>query len=655
MRVWRTIWVGIGCLALSITSGADEPKIYAYIWSPKNADIQSVLSKDYLVLRALLALTKPTPYIVASGDSIDYIIRKRYLVSQRYRNAYSLYFKRILELNPVLSSTTILSVGLTIQIPSGPIYGGTELGKEATSQHVKQVMFAKLSKNAYDLGVSTNQKIQTFSTRSLGAYLSPSAHPSADTRNKLFQIIQMRGLVNAIDLQKHPESRLNQMQVLDLVVTDDAGQAAITSIVKSDPQNLMPGMFPVSDSMPATCTQPCTSCAMSLHIPPLVDLSKARVLVEDTGIVAGVIDPNRLIPEKPGDDGSDDSPVRHGTFVYSQIAAPATPGVSTEFGVIPKNNVYVAKAVEDVGKTQYFKMSDIMNGWKIFSSQMNTDSTAAKTWVVNVSAFGEPIPDPDHPPVIPNDGHLLIVAAAGNHDKEDEPALYAFPRLSNGSTPLIIAGALGTDGNPTNYSNWNSVYVHLFAPGDCVCGAPGQINGTSQATPFVSTAAAVLASAKPDWNPLYVMWRLISTADHPPALSGKAFAGTINLARALDPSIVVEENVVGTPPRIHHATSIIYDSNWKRAFQLAGINVLNKETLRLYSPKSGTNADETCFTSLQLLYYTMTPLCLSSSSKVELMENGSSLDLTAAKISDVILPMPGNSSVSLPDIEINAP
>lgn len=606
---------------------------------------------------ALLALTKPTSYTVASGDSLDYIIRKRYLVSQTFRNAYSLYLNRILELNPGLSSRAVLAAGRTIRIPGGPIYGGTELGNEPLSQEEKRVMFAKLSQEAYDLGVSTNEKIQKCSTKSLGAYLSPSAQaspPPPDKREHLFEAIKMRGLVNAIDLVKHPEARLSQMEVLDLTVTDDASQAALTSIATSDPKNLMPGMFPVSEPMMATCTQPCTKCAASLQIPPNVDLGKARVLIEDTGIGAGQIDPNHLIPERFGDDGLDNSLVKHGTFVYSEIAAPTGVGAAVEFGVIPKNNVYVAKAVEEVGGTQYFSMSDIMNGWKVFSARMNSDSAAAKTWVVNVSAFGEPIPDPDHPPVIPNDGHLLIIAAAGNDDKEYEPALYAFPRLSNGSTPLIIAGALGTDGSPATYSNWNATYVHLFAPGDCVCGAPGQINGTSQATPFVSTAAAVLASARSDWNPLYVMWRLISTADHPPGLTGiKAFAGTVNLGRALDSSIIVEEKIAGGPPKVHHATSITYDTNWKTAFRAAGINVLNKETLRLYSPTPGVNPNETCFTSLEILYFTLTPVCVSSGSKVELTENGSSVELTAAQISDVILPMPGYSDALLPDITVN--
>jgi hypothetical protein len=284
---------------------------------------------------------------------------------------------------------------------------------------------------------------------------------------------------------------------------------------------------------------------------------------------------------------------------------------------------------------------------------MGNDPAAATTRVVNISAFGEPVYDPDHPPSIPNDGHLLLVAAAGNDDKEDEPALDAFPRLSNGTTPLLIAGALGTDGKPTTYTNWNSTYVHLFAPGDCVCGAPGQINGTSQAAPFVSTAAAILASARPDWNPRFVMWRLISTADHPIAVRGKAFGGTINLSRALDPSIIVEEVAdQGSAPKIHHASSISYDASWKAAFASADINKLDKETLRLYQPSNANG--QTCFISLQNLYFILTPICVGSSSKIQFIEGGTTVPLTADQIGDIILPLPnlGDDGAGLPDVNV---
>lgn len=616
-------------------------------------------SKDYLVLQALLLLTKPVSYTVAEGDNLDFIIRKQFLVSEKYKNAYSLYLQRIIDLNQDkhLTAASLLRVGLALRVPGGPQYGGIELGTEAMPPPLQDFTFNALSKTAYSIGVVTAAKIQNFSTESLGAYVSRRGEePASDPKQReaLFAAIKSRGLVRAIDETKAPEARLSQTQSWDLTITDAASQAALDTLVRSDPENVLPGLFPVSESTSASCvaSQPCTSCAAGLGITGTIDLGRARVLIEDTGVALNLVASDRLILQASGDNGQDKSTNSHGTFVYSQIAASVAP--LGAFGAIPKENVYVAKVVRDVNGKEYFSMSDIIRGWSQFSSLMDKDSRAARTRVVNLSAFGEPVPDPDHPPAIPNDGHLLIVAAAGNDGREDEPALWAFDRLSGGSAALLITGALGTDKNPTGYSNWNSTYVQLFAPGDCVCGAPGQINGTSQAAPFVTTAAAALASANPDWDPLSVMWRLISTADRRPELQRKAFGGAVNLGRALDRSIIAVENRAGAQPIVHHASSVEYDASWKAAFSAQGINVPSKETLRLYSPVPGSKPNETCFTSMQMFYPTTSQLCLRSDSKIEIVEGGTSMVLSAAQISDLVLPVPvaRSDDLGLPDVSV---
>lgn len=651
-RVPSAILCGILLFApLADSFGAEQTK-YTYVWTPRSTDVGNSDSKDYLVLEAVLRLCEPVTYRIQNGEYLDYIIRKEFLVSQRYNHAFHLYLWRIKELNPDLRDLNRLVVGEAIVLPGGPKYGATELAETLLPSSLYVSTFRSMSEQAYGLQGPSQKKIRKFATNSLRAYVAPSGEGST---SDLFSSIEERGLVYPVDLNKHPDTGLLQAQILNLSVTDDRTRSAIAAIIKADPQNLLPGMFPVSDSIPVSCSPPCTDCAESLQVPDGTDVTKARVLVEDTGIAPGIADPDHVIPQTTGDNGEDQSTQSHGTFVYSEIAAQTTAGPKNLFGLIPKENVYVTRAVQPQGGSEYFSMSAIMNGWKFFSALMGNDPSAATTWVVNVSAFGEPVPDPDHPPLIPNDGHLLIVAAAGNDDSDSEPALEAFPRLSNGSTPLIIAGALGKDGKPTSYTNWNSEYVHLFAPGDCVCGAPGQLNGTSQAAPFVSTAAAVLSSAKPKWNPRYVMWRLISTADHPLVLQGKAFGGTVDLSRALNPFIIIEEQVPGGALKLHQANSIVYDENWKRAFQQSGVNIVNKETLRLYSPSPGAGANEICFTSLEILYLTLTPVCVNSNSQIQFTENGVLQTLTASQISDVILPMPssGESASTLPNVTID--
>jgi hypothetical protein len=627
-----------------------EEKVYAYAWTPRSTDVGDDRSIDYLLLKALLKLCKPVNYAVRKNDNLDFIIRKQFLVSQRQKHAFQLYLSRILELNPGLRTNAVLQTSGVLRLPSGPQYGGSELGESILPPTAREKLFREMSKKAYSLGISTDEKIERFATRTLGAFVTPTGR---EDRSQLFQAIKKRGLVYPIDLTKHPESQLRQMQVLSLSVTDDATRSAIKTVAQVDPHNLLPGMFPMSDSKPADCKKPCIACSSSLQVPAGIDLSRARVLVEDTGVRPGLVDTNHLIRQSQGDDGKDSSPEFHGTFVYSEIAAAASPGGTDLFGLIPKENVYVAKTIQDVGGTQYFSMPAMMNSWKTFSALMSRDPSSAKTWVVNISAFGEPVPDPDHPPAIPNDDHLLIVAAAGNDHSEIEPALEAFPRLSNGSTPLLIAGALGTDGLPAKYTNWNSSYVHLFAPGDCVCGAPGQINGTSQAVPFVATAAAIVASRRPNWNPRYVMWRLLSTADHPLVLHGKAFGGTVNLTRALAETIVVEEKNTGGVPKLHSASSIQYDANWKAGFQAVGVNTPSHETLRLYSPTPGATANQTCFASLQILYLNIVSVCVDSNSKIILNEDGITIELRADQLLDVVLPMPAGDGSNLPNVSID--
>ena len=625
-------------ISLPVTSA---PASYVYMWVPRSEDVSGPGTPQYVLLEALLRLARTRSYTVVRGDSLDYIVRKSFLVSQVYKNAYGLYLRRVFALNPGVSADSPLPVGGKLTLPSGPKFGGTELGGLLPTRRVQDKMFSMMSQNAYSLAAPSADRIQRFATRSLGHYVSPTGGGDIGS---LFKQIKNRGLIWPVDLSLHPEFRLSETEALVLNVEGAAepDKKDLTTVIKADPQRILPGMFPVSDSQPVSCSGPCIGCGAILHVPQEADLTRVRILVEDTGVSTAIVDSRHVLFSTTNDGGADASQQRHGTFVYSQVAAPSGPNNGHVFGIIPSQNVYAAKAVQTVGATDYFAMADIMNGWKAFSALTMADGEAAATRVVNISAFGEPVLDPDHPPSIPNDGHLLFIAAAGNNPSggtESAPALAAFDRLSNGSTPLIIVGALASDGSPAKYSNFNSMYVQLFAPGDCVCGAPGQINGTSQAAPFVTVAAGVLASARPTWSPLWVMWRLLATADHPPSLRQRALAGTLNLARALDAGIVVSASPsAGAPLTTFHATSIVYDASWKAAFAAQGINHPGKETLRLSEPTA--DGQQVCFTALQFLYYTSTSLCVPKTSKVSLGSAGATTELVAGNISDIVLPMP---------------
>jgi hypothetical protein len=86
------------------TAWSQERVLYTYVWGPRSSDIGPLGSadKDRTVLAGLLQLVKTVDYPVAKGDSLDFIIRKQFLVSSQTNNAYSLYLQRVQELNPGL-------------------------------------------------------------------------------------------------------------------------------------------------------------------------------------------------------------------------------------------------------------------------------------------------------------------------------------------------------------------------------------------------------------------------------------------------------------------------------------------------------------------------------------------------------------------------
>jgi len=140
----------------------------------------------------------------------------------------------------------------------------------------------------------------------------------------------------------------------------------------------------------------------------------------------------------------------------------------------------------------------------------------------------------------PNHG-ILYVAAAGNDYGLDITNRILFAKENDSTKDLMIVGALdGEQKTKADYSNFNPARVDLFAPGTCVCGLgkasrgnTGQINGTSQATPIVSAAAALLASDHPEWLPAQIKWRLISTSAFIEEFDGYSAGGVLDLQEAM--------------------------------------------------------------------------------------------------------------------------
>jgi subtilisin family serine protease len=129
--------------------------------------------------------------------------------------------------------------------------------------------------------------------------------------------------------------------------------------------------------------------------------------------------------------------------------------------------------------------------------------------------------------------NILFIAAAGNGGSDqvsdDNDRFASYP--SNYNVPNVIAvaaidkhGALGT------FSNYGVNSVDLGAPGVAVWSTTAfntysSYNGTSMATPHVTGAAALYASAHPDATAAQIKNALLSSAVPTASLSGRTVTG----------------------------------------------------------------------------------------------------------------------------------
>lgn len=132
---------------------------------------------------------------------------------------------------------------------------------------------------------------------------------------------------------------------------------------------------------------------------------------------------------------------------------------------------------------------------------------------------------------------ILFVAAAGNESSNSDirPFYPADYRLSN----ILSVGAHDQRSALLPQSNYGLQSVQIAAPGDTILsalpnGVWGPMSGTSQATAFVTGAACLLKTQRPDFSALEVIRHLRNTARFEPGLSGKvASSGRLNMRRAL--------------------------------------------------------------------------------------------------------------------------
>ena len=245
--------------------------------------------------------------------------------------------------------------------------------------------------------------------------------------------------------------------------------------------------------------------------------SGVSVAVIDSGVS---LDPSLGIRTLPGADFSngadvstgdgrvDIQPNGHGTGMATLIAGSnAACETRCTVGLAPKSKIIPIRAYSTIAASAPRELPRSLD----YAVERNAQ-------VINLS-LGAPSDDPAIRDAVRRAlaKDAVIVAAVGNGGDSRQYYPAAYPGV-------LGVGAIDRSGQVWSQSN-TGADVGLVAPGvdiyrDDNQGRQGYSDGTSEATAYVSAAAALVRSAHPTWTAPQVVAALIATADKPAAMHG---------------------------------------------------------------------------------------------------------------------------------------
>ncbi len=627
----------IAMLFATPTRGEGAPEKRLYFWIPSFEDVKEG-SERSTILQFLLRNATSRNYRVKFGDYLDRIVRTQFFVYRHNQpNAYGLYLKEIIRRNEKklsvrIRANVLIFPGETLTLPSGPKYAALQLPALSSKRDE-----AKYYKVRATRGFGTYRALakDEFNKRLVSnfGYFVQERDPTS--------IASLR-IAYAVNESKSPEFAYSNYEPVEFEAPTSLPQAVAARSYKA--------VLPAIANQLINCANPCKSPAQILK--SLGGLQESgKLFIADTGVAGEVGAPRRqLIYPLPADPETcaDAASNQHGTFVYSETASG-----SDLFGVLPQGKVYIAKWAVTTAKTSNeegyeFRLAELTQAINTINAQL-TDQDPS-TAVVNISASG-PAGSGETIPWLPRSPRLLFVAAAGNDGGDEITNSILFAQQDKMALNLLIVGALDEKGmSPASYSNYHPSNVDLFVQGSCVCGHGTQLNGTSQASPLAAVAAAMLAGARPNWDPIHIKWRLISTTTYTPEVEGKAVGGILNFERAAEASIIVltrpDPNSSTTSPgtqelRVH---KLNYDSRWRSDWEHLFINERSKKQvlrLRRIPCPPGTAENRTCFARMTLAGQPEeSGMNIASDAQImlELLPTGTR-PVRAEQVDDIILPI----------------